>query len=699
MKYLHNPECDTYTAPLLGNGEVSLSVSPDGSMNPVGGKSIVKASPSRCIFWEGRRYRCLANKNLIPFGRFTQKLSDASGELSPSEMTQELDTQSAQIICEALYPDGSRIGSALFLHTDFNLIAVKKTFEPESPLVYTFTYSFCGKGDDDTLPDFTEAEVRTDSAGGKICYRLTDQKDCRGVISLFCDADAEVAGKHNSISLTLKIDSPRTVCFYILLSDCIDHDDPAAFAKGKRAYVLSEGFDRLKAVHGKAWSDYYAEGGASLGDELLDRVYMTAQYHMRCFTTKWSMPVGLYDTCWDGRFFAFDEHYMFLGLLTSNHMDAAVRVPRFRKAGLPIAVKRFSSRHHNAAYYPWETLEDGTEAAPAGFWFEHIFHMATITLTEYYYYLYSGDEEFLRETAYPVMSACTEFFRIHALYRVEGGKLIVGKCTDLERLGSSVENAYMTTCGVIAAFRAYAGASRRLNQNLPLADECERLADELTSSLPSDGKRYVPYPGCEERSISAFSGTFPFPAIDRNDPLQTQAIDDYLLYEDAFGNMYAVGSGICSWYACWKSVAYSRLRRSSDACGALEYVAKTAGNFGEMFEINNEASRTYTHPWFTTAAGMYVHAMNELLLDSDGEDIYIAPALDEKYDSFSFRLAARGGLVVCATAKDGKLTGLRVSANGHCALEQVRVHVPSRFDASGFGADGGNIIEVKVTRD
>ena len=60
----------------------------------------------------------------------------------------------------------------------------------------------------------------------------------------------------------------------------------------------------------------------------------------------------------------------------------------------------------------------------------------------------------------------------------EKGRFIIGKCTDLERLGAACENPFMTTCGAIALFRAAAEAAE-----LPLLP-----ADiELVASLPPNG--------------------------------------------------------------------------------------------------------------------------------------------------------------------------------------------------------------------
>ncbi len=672
MKYNFKEENPIYSAPFLGNGAITLGVDPDGSMNPPDSPSIVKFGPGRSIFWAARRYPGSLGKPLIPFGRFIDDLGEA-----PIEAEQELDAFAAEVRCDARYPSGN-VKTEVFVHTDCNLVAVKKTLLPTASMTYTYTYDFCKPGKERAKSNFVSLQMQPAEYGARMDYEMTDRLNYRGTIRVACDQPTEVTFGEHSVSLSVTVDAPTTLTFFLLLDDTIDHEDPAAFTNEIITKAVADGYDAVKAVHGKVWSDYYTEGYAKTGDPSIDRAYLVAQYHQKCFTTKWSLPVGLYDASWNGRCFGFDEFYMQCGLVTSNHREAASRAPLFRHKGWWQAVQRATFKNGQAAHYPWETLEDGTEGAPVGFFRDHIFHMAAIPLSGWEYYSYTNDVEFMEKRVYPVLYSCMDFFRLHMLYRVEGTGLIVGKCTDLERLGSHRENAYMTTCGVIATFLAFAEASEILQKNLPLAQECRQLAKELKDNLPQDGKRYVPFPGCEERSISAFSGTHPFDVIDRDDPLQAQAMADYLAYEDQFGNMYEMGSGVCSWYACWKGVVYDRMGRSKDAIEALRYVASTTGDFGEMFEINNAPSKTYVRPWFTTAAGMYAHAVNEALIQSkpNGE-IWLFRGLDETFTDVKFRLAARGGLAVECEVKDGKLVTLRAEGNEHCTLSEVTVHLPA----------------------
>ncbi len=665
---------DKYSAPFIGNGSIALQIGPDGSMNSVSAESKISSYPSKCVWWAGRRYVGEQTKPLIPFGRFFDDLNE-----KPISAKQELDVISAEVVCETEYPKG-KVKTFAFVDTNENLIVIKKDILPESELDYSFTYCLCQKDNEKCCPELMNVSAETFENGGKLNFEMTDRVNYRGVINIVCDSDVITEKNSNSVKLSIKAKKAVSIIFYVLFADNIDYEDLDSFSYSAIQKSLSKGYSLLKERHGIVWKKYYDEGYAYTGNLNIDKAYLTSQYHMKCFSTKWSLPVGLYDTAWDGRYFGFDEHYIMLGLLTSNHFNDAKKVPMFRKTGLSHAISRSSSKDRNAAHYPWETLEDGTEASPYGWWNGHIFHMGTIPLSGWEYYLYSADIDFLRDIAYPMLDSCAEFFRVHAIYRIDGGKLVIGRCTDLERLGSDVINPYMTTCGAIAVLKAFAKASRILNVNIDLADECDSISSELIEYLPNDGKKYIPCHGCNDRSIGVLSGTFPFDVISRDSELQKNAIFDFLDHEQTYGNMYPFGKGVCSWYACWKSIVFTRLGYPEKATEAIQYVAGTVGDFGEVFEISEKESGLYLRPWFTTAAGMFVRSVNEALLSYDENDnLSLLSGLDQSFKNISFKLPAKGGITIELVLNNDKITKLVAYGNKHCKINKLKVSLPSRF--------------------
>ena len=91
------------------------------------------------------------------------------------------------------------------------------------------------------------------------------------------------------------------------------------------------GFDGLKTECVANFKEFFELGYVNTPDKTLNEIYKVALYGLKCYTTKYSIAIGLNNAYWDGKFFAFDEYYSFYGLLTSNRAELAKRVPTFRK--------------------------------------------------------------------------------------------------------------------------------------------------------------------------------------------------------------------------------------------------------------------------------------------------------------------------------------------------------------------------------
>ena len=663
-----------YAPPMLGNGSLAVYLDYQGThqYDPCANPAVKMAASGRSIWWAGRRYSYPFPRPLIPFGQITQQISCGGRSYSePEEWEQELDPIKAVMRSSCRYSSDLRMDTEAFLHHDGNLLALQKQFQSPNGVYYRMEYRLGGGFGSGDLPrDFVLLSQR--AADGVICldYRVNGQWDYAGQILFFSDAPCTARIEGNCFSLETLCKSGEIRHFYLAFSDNINPECPAIqWLQAERR----EGYDGLRQRHMAAWKQFHWESGAQLPDRQLQAVYQTAQYDLKVNTTKWSIPTCINDVCWNGRYFAFDEYFGFYGLLTSNHFALAQRVTDFRFDGLEKAVSRASSKGVAEARYPWETVETQEEAAPPGFWYEHIFHMANVALGEWNFVEYTGRLDYLREKAYPVMRACAEFFVRHMLYDLADGKTVVGRCTDLERLGSSVQNAFMTTCSVICTLRAAADAADLLGEDAALAAEYRDVADRLLSGLPRDGDRYIPHPGCNQRSIAVFAGCYPYSVFSEYNALLVNAFADYLENEKQYGNMYAIGSGISTWYAAWKAIAFARLGEAESAYNALKQAAATAGCFGEIFEINENAVRN--RPWFTTAAGMYLAAVNESLLQSKGDTIFVARGIPKNASTFSFTLPAKKGRMISAGVADGRLTGFSVSGK-----MPVQVRFPDWLD-------------------
>ncbi len=646
-KKLNSP---TYFPPMVANGDLSLSVDPEGGTNfmetDFGG---MKAFDGY-IYRAGRRLsitRKTPPAEMIGMGRL---LFSEGSEMV--DFSQELCENCGLVRSRAYYADGVEIETESFVLRGAGIYLVRKNFIGIGEKKVSFTYHF-GSYSDRTEEVIASAKTEPAENGGKVSFKIFGQDIYRGEARFICLSGADVSLSERDVTLTVKAREGESLVFALLIEDSMDGDDYAERIGTEAALLFEKGYEELRAENEADWKEFFDLGFVKLGNERLNEVYRTALYHLRSYTTRWSIPVGLYPVCWSGKFFAFDEYYSAQALMEANRMELAKRVPDFRlNVCYNEAVRRATNgRDPKEALFHWQTSEYGHEVGTMGFWNEHIFHMAVVALGAWEYYQYSHDKEFL-EKCYKMIRACAVYYTNHCLYK-DGDRYYIGKCTDLERMGPSVENPFMTVCGVIRTLECLVAAADELGaDDKAYRDECEFVAKKLRENLPQNDEMYIPYVGCAQKTIGMFSAKYPFDILEKDDEKMHAAWDDYILNEEKFGNCYAVGKKVSPWYACWKANGFARCGMGKEAYESAIQSLESVGVFGEMYEINEPGKRY--RPWFTTAAGVFMSAIHNMLVQCDGETVDILPAYPIDED-LSFRLAIRGGAVIDAEVKDGKL--------------------------------------------
>lgn len=666
-----------YAPPLLGNGEMALQLDFMGQMAYLPGEddtdACVRVNASPFVWLEGRRYVYDMRRFLIPFGRLLARVDGLDAR--PESWCQSLDPVHALMTAECRYA-GAEIRVEAFVHHDINLLCVRRTFSGTSGrnLQLSCTLTDNKSNVPDALPRYMTLRRKKDAVTGglNLFWSVPGQEDYTGCIRLFtdCPSHPEVSG--NSFSLVCPAEGQVT--FFMLLRDSVNESNWEAVSRRQAKDALQKGFDALFSEHARSWESYVAESRVNIADSLLRDAYAASRYDLGCYASRWSVPVGISDNTWEGKYFAYDEYFGFDALLTGGHGILARRVPEFRRSGLKQAISRMSSPGLGEARFPWETVETGEEAAIPGFWHDHVFHMANISAGAWEYYAYTLDQSYLRETAYPLLRACAEFYLRHMVYRVEGGKTVIGACTDWERLGSSVRNAFMTTCGVIQTLRLAARACNLLGEDACFAEEALETSDRLFAGLAVEEGRYVPHPGCKQRSIGIFGGLYPYAVTKPGDPFQAAAVEDFRINGGLFGNMYATGSGLSPWFASWIAIACARMGQAREAYDYLLRAAESCGCFGELYEINEPGK--YYRPWFSTANGIFQAAVHRCLVDSRPEGIALLPGWPDNAGDIDFLLPAHGDLTVHLHRQGGKLTVTEVFGGEHCIRKTVTLLLP-----------------------
>ena len=281
------------------------------------------------------------------------------------------------------------------------------------------------------------------------------------------------------------------------------------------------------------------------------------------------------------------------------------------------------------------------------------------------HYLYTGDEAFLRDTAYEFIRESALFFLDSMIpVKTESGELLLtGPSTSPENCYFDEQGRRVTLCLsptmdveiVSGLLKMYVAAEDVLGLDGELK---EQAADALSKMPPFKTGRYgnlcewmqdydEPEPG--HRHISHMFALYPDCAINTETPELMQAA------RRTIQRRLSHGGGHTGWSCAWLICLYARL---GDGDGVMDMLGKLLSNS----TLDNLLD---THPPFQIDGNFGATAgLAEMLLQSHGGIVSLLPALPKAFRRGSFRgLRARGGLTVDAAWADGRVSEMTLTAD------------------------------------
>jgi len=270
-------------------------------------------------------------------------------------------------------------------------------------------------------------------------------------------------------------------------------------------------------------------------------------------------------------------------------------------------------------------------------------------------FLIEQDYEYLNDTLYPLLTECAETY-ISLFIEDENGNLYLSPAT-------SPENSFLLSDGTKCALTKHTAINNAIcRDTLKTASEFSELLgeDEASKRFGEYAKRVAPYEITSDGRIMEWDTEYPEAEVEHRHVSHlyglhpAREIAPYNapeLVEAAKKSLDVRGDKGTGWCIAWKANMWARLFDGNRALSLLDnqltYVKPEPNVRGGLLG-GTYSNMLCAHPPFQIDGNFgATSAIIEMLVQANGKDLYILPALPDKWESGSIKgIKIAGGVII-----------------------------------------------------
>jgi hypothetical protein len=458
----------------------------------------------------------------------------------------------------------------------------------------------------------------------------------------------------NHVQLHLTPASSYTIWFTSATRLNAPNHDSVAQARTLLGNVKTAGYGATLAAYKDFWHGFWAKSFVEYASTTTaDADYLANFYYLSTY----AIAAGAYgnypfhfingvfrathdDTKWSNAYWYWNQRDVFNSFLASNHPDV-FKVFNDMYSRNSDALKAYTMTRYNVAgiWVPETMGWDGNARGTVGSdYTKNIYSTGTEAAANMYLqYAYTGDMNYLRNTAYPFMREVANFYA--AMFANDGGTYHMVTSNSHETYWN-VPNAITDLASVRSLFPVAIQVSQTLGLDATMRAKWQDVLDHL-APYPTNATDYLPHdsPIAQTRNNEnvACELIWPYAVTGVGAPDYQRAVATWNHRPFPYGNVWANDA-----------IQAARLGMGDAAYQGMKTMLGKYQNYPNGFTNNTNGVFEY---W-----GVHLSAMNESLLHSYNDKLRVFPAPPNDAGFIGrFTLAAKGGFLVSSEREAGEI--------------------------------------------